>query len=174
MRLLNWLPLFLAAAAFAAEPPTELVVETTHLPAECPIKAQKGDEIQVHYTGTLFDDPSEPFDSSHNRNAPLGITLGIGQVIKGWDQGLLGMCVGEKRHLIIPPNLAYGSRGAGGVIPGGATLVFETEMVAINRREPEVKEPEPEVKEPEPEVKEPEPEAKEPEPEVKESERDEL
>ncbi|KAG6864895.1 FK506-binding protein 2B [Blastosporella zonata] len=133
MRLSNWLPLLLAAAAYAAEPPKELVVETTYAPEECTVGAQKDDQIQVHYTGTLFD-TGEKFDSSHDRNAPLGITLGIGQVIKGWDQGLLGMCVGEKRKLIIPPNLAYGSRGAGGVIPGDATLVFETEMVAINRK----------------------------------------
>ncbi|KAG6817508.1 hypothetical protein H0H87_008135 [Tephrocybe sp. NHM501043] len=135
MRLLNWLPLLLTAAvAYAAEAPKELVVETTFKPDSCEISAQKGDEIQVHYTGTLFD-TGDKFDSSYDRSAPLGITLGVGQVIKGWDQGLIGMCVGEKRKLTIPPNLAYGSRGAGGVIPGDATLVFETEMVNINRKD---------------------------------------
>ncbi|KAG6874520.1 FK506-binding protein 2B [Termitomyces sp. Mi166 len=138
MRLLYWFPLLFAAAAYAAdaEPPTELVIETTYKPEGCTINAQKGDQIQVHYTGTLFG-TGKKFDSSYDRSAPLGITLGIGQVIKGWDQGLLGMCVNEKRKLTIPPALGYGARGAGGVIPPGATLVFETEMVSINRQEEE-------------------------------------
>ncbi|KAG6848332.1 hypothetical protein H0H93_001135 [Arthromyces matolae] len=139
MRLLNWFPFILAAASTVLaesaqeplEPPTELVIERTYIPEECEIAAQNGDQIQVHYTGTLFDTGNK-FDSSYDRNSPIGITLGIGQVIKGWDQGLLGMCLGEKRKLIIPPELGYGSRGAGyGAIPGGATLVFETEMMNI-------------------------------------------
>ncbi|KAG6897781.1 FK506-binding protein 2B [Termitomyces sp. T32_za158] len=136
MRLLQWAPFLFAAAAYAAdaEPPTELVIETTYKPDECTVSARKGDQIQVHYTGTLFD-TGKKFDSSYDRSAPLGITLGVGQVIKGWDQGLVGMCVHEKRKLTIPPELGYGARGAGGVIPPGATLVFETEMVAINRQE---------------------------------------
>ncbi|KAF8058021.1 hypothetical protein FPV67DRAFT_1676876 [Lyophyllum atratum] len=137
MKLLNWLPsLFLAAAVFAAEEakeePTELVIETTFKPEECIVTAAKGDSIMVHYTGTLFAN-GQKFDSSHDRNSPLPLTLGIGQVIRGWDEGLVGMCVDEKRTLTIPPNMAYGSRGAGGVIPPHATLVFDVELVSLEK-----------------------------------------
>lgn len=75
------------------------------------------------------------FDSSIPREQPLTFTVGTGQVIKGWDQGLLGMCAGEKRRLVIPPELGYGASGAGDKIPPDATLIFETELIKIERKE---------------------------------------
>jgi FK506-binding protein 2 len=89
-----------------------------------------GDTIKVHYTGTLTN--GNKFDSSLDRGDPLSFTVGQGQVIKGWDEGLLGMKVGEKRKLTIAPHLAYGNRAVGGVIPANSTLIFETELVKIN------------------------------------------
>jgi FK506-binding protein 2 len=83
----------------------------------------------MHYTGTLYKDNSQ-FDSSVGRS-PFDFTLGRGMVIKGWDNGLQDMCVGEKRKLIIPSDLGYGASGSGAKIPGGATLVFEVELLAI-------------------------------------------
>ena len=83
----------------------------------------------MHYTGTLYKDGSQ-FDSSVGRS-PFDFTLGRGMVIKGWDNGLQDMCVGEKRKLIIPSDLGYGNSGSGAKIPGGATLVFEVELLAI-------------------------------------------
>ncbi|KAK1226083.1 Peptidyl-prolyl cis-trans isomerase fpr2 [Marasmius sp. AFHP31] len=129
--------LILGVAVLAAEEPKELKIETTYMPEGCTVKAQKGDQIQVHYTGTLFADGKQ-FDSSLDRGRPFSLTLGAGQVIKGWDQGLIGMCEGEKRKLTIPADLGYGARGAGGVIPPNAGLVFTTELVKLtskNRQE---------------------------------------
>ncbi|KZT22596.1 hypothetical protein NEOLEDRAFT_1217656 [Neolentinus lepideus HHB14362 ss-1] len=132
MRVLSLLSLFVfGIVAWAADAPTELKIETTYAPESCPVKARKGDKIKVHYTGTLFDGGNK-FDSSYDRGQPLPLTLGVGQVIKGWDEGLVGMCEGEKRILTIPSNKAYGSRGFGSVIPPNSALVFETEMVSID------------------------------------------
>ena len=99
-------------------------------------EAAAGNSVSVHYTGWLYDPESEggrgsKFDSSVDRGQPFGFALGAGRVIAGWDEGVAGMRVGEKRELIIPPDLAYGSRGAGGVIPPDATLLFEVELLAV-------------------------------------------
>ncbi|CAI6336197.1 unnamed protein product [Periconia digitata] len=121
-------------------------------PATCTRKTKAGDKVDVHYRGTLEKDGSE-FDASYNRGQPLSFSVGTGQVIKGWDQGLLDMCPGEKRKLTIQPDWGYGARGAG-PIPANAVLsksgpleisgtigrrlltsndlVFETELVSIN------------------------------------------
>ncbi|KAH9994051.1 hypothetical protein BJV77DRAFT_961681 [Russula vinacea] len=114
-------------------PPKELEIKTTHTPSDCTVKAQKGDPIQVHYTGKLFSNGNK-FDSSHDRGQPLPLTLGIGQVIKGWDEGLVGMCVGEKRTLTIPSDMAYGQRGFGTVIPANSALVFDVELVGLTSK----------------------------------------
>lgn len=93
------------------------------------IEVQNGTNAAAHYLGTLKN--GTKFDSSYDRGQPFTFILGTGTVIKGWDEGLLGMKVGGKRKLIVPPNLGYGDRGAGGVIPPGATLLFDVELVGI-------------------------------------------
>ncbi|KAJ7931363.1 hypothetical protein B0H13DRAFT_1957774 [Mycena leptocephala] len=134
MRVATWLSSVLfAAVVLAADPPTELQIETTFLPEECPTKAAKGDSIKVHYTGTLFSNGNK-FDSSLDRGQPLPLTLGVGQVIKGWDEGLVGMCLNEKRTLTIPSDMAYGSRGFGSVIPANSALVFTVELVGLDSK----------------------------------------
>ncbi|XP_055948019.1 peptidyl-prolyl cis-trans isomerase FKBP2-like [Argiope bruennichi] len=98
----------------------------------CETKSKKGDVLHMHYKGTLED--GTEFDNSYKRGEPLSFTLGSGQVIRGWDQGLLKMCEGEKRKLVVPPDLGYGSAGAPPTIPGDATLVFEVELIKIERK----------------------------------------
>jgi|TARA_B100001971_G_C18139654_1_gene509655 FKBP-type peptidyl-prolyl cis-trans isomerase len=107
-----------------SEPPdTEVSEEGTNK------AAKNGDTVSVHYTGTLED--GTKFDSSLDRGTPFTFTLGIGQVIKGWDQGILGMKVGEKKTLTIAPELAYGEAGIPGLIPPNATLIFDVEIMGI-------------------------------------------
>jgi len=125
--------LFLAASAslvLANEEirPSGLKIEHVSRPEACEKTAENGNQLTMHYTGTLQSDGTK-FDSSVDRNEPFKFQLGVGQVIKGWDEGIVGMCVGEKRKLTVPPELGYGEQGAGDVIPGGATLVFDIELL---------------------------------------------
>ena len=92
-------------------------------------EAVAGHNVEVHYTGWLTD--GTEFDSSHNRNQTFNFKLGAGQVIAGWDQGVAGMKVGGTRKLTIPPDMGYGERGAGGVIPPNATLIFKVELISV-------------------------------------------
>ena len=99
-------------------------------------EAVPGRAVVVHYTGWLYD-PAQPggkgakFDSSLDRKVPFGFILGAGKVIRGWDEGVAGMKVGGQRTLIIPSDMAYGARGAGGVIPPNATLIFDVELLEV-------------------------------------------
>lgn len=101
-------------------------------------EAEIGKVVNVHYTGWLYDESAadkkgKKFDSSYDRKEPFSFMLGAGRVIKGWDKGVLGMKVGGQRTLIIPPAMAYGSRGAGNVIPPDATLIFDVELIGLKQ-----------------------------------------
>ncbi len=109
-------------------PPTDLVIEDL-IEGDGPA-VEAGQTVTTHYVGWAFS-TGEEFEASWNRGDPLSFRAGIGQVIRGWDQGLLGMKVGGRRKLTIPSHLAYGERGAGGVIKPGETLIFVVDLVAV-------------------------------------------
>jgi len=101
-------------------------------------EAEIGKTVNVHYTGWLYDENApdkkgKKFDSSYDRKEPFSFMLGAGRVIKGWDKGVQGMKVGGQRTLIIPPSMAYGAKGAGGVIPPDATLIFDVELIGFKQ-----------------------------------------
>jgi peptidylprolyl isomerase len=110
------------------EPPTEL--EITDIIVGDGTEATPGKTVSAHYVGVAFS-TGEEFDASWNRGAPLDFPVGAGMVIQGWDQGLLGMKVGGRRKLVIPPHLGYGDRGAGGAIKPGETLIFVVDLVDV-------------------------------------------
>ncbi|XP_046350971.1 FK506-binding protein 2-like [Haliotis rufescens] len=124
--------LLLIAECFAKnQDKVQIVVE--RMPEDCPQMAGDGDQVTVHYTGYL--ESGAVFDSSvQQKRDPIAFVLGSHQVIPGWEEGLQGMCVGEKRKLVIPPNLAYGPKGHPPVIPPDATLTFETELVSLKKK----------------------------------------
>ncbi|CAE7156889.1 unnamed protein product [Rhizoctonia solani] len=95
-------------------------------------KPQKGDEVTIHYVGTLTS--GKKFDSSRDRNDPFRTVIGVGKVIKGWDEAIPQLCKGQKAKLTIPPEEGYGARGYPPVIPGNSTLVFEVELLDIKRK----------------------------------------
>ena len=109
-------------------PPTELVVEDIEVGSGT--EATAGATVSAHYVGVAWS-TGEEFDASWNRGQPLTFTVGVGQVIQGWDQGLLGMKVGGRRKIVIPPHLGYGDRGAGAAIKGGETLIFVVDLVDV-------------------------------------------
>ena len=113
---------------------TELI--KTDVKAGKGAEAKAGQHVSVHYTGWLYDEAAPDhkgtkFDSSRDRGTPFNFPLGAGRVIQGWDQGVQGMKVGGQRTLVIPANLGYGARGAGGVIPPNATLLFDVELLGV-------------------------------------------
>ena len=109
-------------------PPTDRVVEDLEVGDGA--EATAGRTVSTHYVGVAWS-TGEEFDASWNRGQPLDLTVGVGQVIQGWDQGLLGMKVGGRRKITIPPHLGYGDRGAGGAIKGGETLIFVVDLVDV-------------------------------------------
>lgn len=111
--------------------PSGLVIEELSIGTGA--EARSGGNVSVHYTGWLLygGEKGRKFDSSRDRNEPFDFPLGAGHVIKGWDEGVAGMKVGGNRRLTIPPELGYGARGAGGVIPPNATLIFEVELLGV-------------------------------------------
>nr|ADD24479.1 FK506-binding protein 14 [Lepeophtheirus salmonis] len=123
-----------SSAVEVEERESGLKIEIHEKPEECNKMAKNGDMLSMHYTGTLEDGTT--FDSSRDRNEPFSSQIGVGQVIQGWEEGVLGMCVGEKRKLIVPSEMGYGEKGAGDVIPGGATLHFDIELIDIGSGPP--------------------------------------
>ncbi|MEZ5500603.1 MAG: FKBP-type peptidyl-prolyl cis-trans isomerase [Steroidobacteraceae bacterium] len=120
----------------AVDPGSTSQVQITEITPGKGAAIEAGQTAQVHYSGWLYaegapEQKGRKFDSSLDRNQPFEFRIGAGQVIAGWDQGVAGMRAGGKRRLVIPPELGYGARGAGGVIPPGATLVFDVELLAI-------------------------------------------
>lgn len=110
-------------------PPADLVI--TDITVGDGEEATAGDTVHVHYVGVAYSS-GEEFDASYNRGAPLSFPLGAGRVIQGWDSGIQGMKVSGRRQLVIPAHLAYGDRGAGGVIAPGETLIFVCDLVGLN------------------------------------------
>ena len=135
MRFLKLIFVVMVALAMVAEGARleKLRIGVTKRAETCEQKARKGDMLSVHYTGKLRE-TGKVFDSSVERGRPFDFKLGVGQVIRGWDEGVVGMCVGEKRRLGIPAAMAYGERGAGADIPPDSDLVFDVELVAIKNR----------------------------------------
>ena len=146
MVLIRFACAVLALAIAAAVPPLGRVDAATNQVIEMPnglkytdtktgdgATAAPGNKVSVHYTGWLYNNATKgaKFDSSVDRGQPFQFTLGAHQVIAGWDEGVAGMKVGGKRTLIIPPELGYGVRGAGGVIPPNATLMFDVELLGV-------------------------------------------
>lgn len=124
------------APAMNSNAPAVTALGITDVKVGSGAEVTKGQSAVVHYTGWLYapgaaEDKGKKFDSSRDRGEPFSFRVGGGEVIKGWDQGVAGMKVGGQRRLVIPAELGYGSRGAGGVIPGGATLLFDVELVGI-------------------------------------------
>ena len=111
-------------------PPADLVI--TDITVGDGEEATERDRVSVHYVGVALS-TGEEFDASYNRGEPLDFRVGIGQVIQGWDQGILGMKVGGRRQLVIPPHLGYGDRGAGGAIKPGETLIFVCDLVKVEK-----------------------------------------
>jgi len=114
---------------FDPEPPADLVV--TDVTVGDGAEATAGSTVSVHYVGVAHSS-GEEFDASYNRGAPLQFRLGVGQVIQGWDTGVQGMKVGGRRQLVIPPQLGYGDRGAGGAIKPGETLIFVVDLLGVS------------------------------------------
>jgi len=115
--------------SMAEEVTTQSGLKYTDLTEGTGASPEKGKLVTVHYTG-MFED-GKKFDSSVDRNQPFQFVIGKGQVIAGWDEGVISMKIGGKRKLVIPPDLAYGSQGAGGVIPPNATILFDVELIDV-------------------------------------------
>jgi len=136
--------LLVAAVLAAVACADELSVNVYEGPTTCDDaeKVKSGDQLKMHYTGTIDQssktgEPGKQFDSSRSRGQPFDVQIGVGQVIAGWDKGIVGLCKGAKATLVIPPEMGYGENGAGGDIPGGATLNFDVEVVDITEAPPE-------------------------------------